>query len=965
MFGNNPIRKEIKDAIIKIKEILGNTRNPISAADIEHTYDDKYSIAAWSTSLSCIGLLNTLEMIGVTPDILEKYRQHHVNGKVVNMQFYNKPSATFLRKEEKQVDSGTTKVEETTNFLGNKSTKTKKIVHTITEYYWKVVDEWKITLFVGSDSTNEETTIFSRAEGTYELKVVGSENNPIKHFREGVKKLKMNFLLNLLNGEKGQLEFKIDRSKDSCRTPRRNEDVKTAFVFMNEFRQFFQYVYTNLQSTTRIESDKVHDNMKDLYSIIQNESVKKALPTGPIMERDGENRLGIMMKMEDVHSILMQHTKDLTNVISKIESITQDEEKYIYNKLMTSYEAKTMFIALHLTVIAKRWMDTMQDIENMLYKQLRDAVGKEISTTSFNEYMRFHNQKMYNEENLPKPFCYAIRRPDHYPEGELSIEYPSGMTKAHMLSSVRKAMNPHMMHFPLNAATNIQFSGDRYLHACVNNQFGSSPGKITNNQFSIHARARQFSSFILMIGTVPTAKKFDVKHAIIIKDKDELQIPLSMETIPTAKEFKEAISSISPEQQRFAKAYRKMQLSSTLFAIAVVQIKPQLEKLLNLPNDSLTKEIQLTQDLMKLFIKYQIPSDLISYDQNNVVNYATSESKMDEGIVTNGNANIALNQVKGHVEKMNNMIADLKEQDIKRKAEVAIAATLDRQSYKKQKVRARGRRSKIESSDDEDEEEDFIQESGMHGMAMGAAFGGGGRMNMRGGPPPPPQAAMMKRRQGQGGGLFGGAATMKGGQGQGGGLFGGTNQNVGQGGNEAGQTSEDLQSGDMDNNNQSIENNTTNVEDYTLLPSLLEKRCTEIDPTAKLRPTIIKVSSGWKKNYKESILSPLASTTLLDSQTKEEKNKAFDLLDALSKSGSISLDAVDLHIVIASTHCFDKTVVDTVIQNNDNPIEQLERSLLIMSSTIQNKNILNLIKNSEINRIKKVSPMLFPSLTNE
>merc|ERR1712093_395290 len=117
---------------------------------------------------------------------------------------------------------------------------------------------------------------------------------------------------------------------------------------------------------------------------------------------------------------------------------------------------------------------------------------------------------------------------------------------------------------------------------------------------------------------------------------------------------------------------------------------------------------------------------------------------------------------------------------------------------------------------------------------------------MRGGPPPLPQAAMMKRGQGQGGG----------------GRFGDTNQNVGQGGNEAGQTSEDLQPGDMNNNNQSIENNTTNVEDYTLLPSLLEKRCTEIDPTAKLRPTIIKVSSGWKKNYKESILSPLASTTL-------------------------------------------------------------------------------------------------------
>ncbi len=129
--------------------------------------------------------------------------------------------------------------------------------------------------------------------------------------------------------------------------------------------------------------------------------------------------------------------------------------------------------------------------------------------------------------------------------------------------------------------------------------------------------------------------------------------------------------------------------SSTLFGVCVLQIKPQLEKLLNLPNDALTKEIALTQvqypfspllwgdiclyclslpndaltkeialtqvcnatyehwsdacvftdmftrkqlsrmnfifkhshcffvsyqDLLKLFIEYQIPSDLISYD---------------------------------------------------------------------------------------------------------------------------------------------------------------------------------------------------------------------------------------------------------------------------------------------------------------------------------------------------------------
>ena len=56
-----------------------------------------------------------------------------------------------------------------------------------------------------------------------------------------------------------------------------------------------------------------------------------------------------------------------------------------------------------------------------------------------------------------------------------------------------------------------------------------------------------------------------------------------------------------------------MQLSSTLFTLCTIQIKPQLEKVLNLKPDSLTKEIKLTQELMELFIDYQIPSDLLSF----------------------------------------------------------------------------------------------------------------------------------------------------------------------------------------------------------------------------------------------------------------------------------------------------------------------------------------------------------------
>jgi hypothetical protein len=146
--------------------------------------------------------------------------------------------------------------------------------------------------------------------------------------------------------------------------------------------------------------------------------------------------------------------------------------------------------------------------------------------------------------------------------------------------------------------------------------------------------------------------------------------------------------------------------------------------------------------------------------------------------------------------------------------------------------------------------------------------------------------------------------------------------------------------------------------DYTTIPTQLEKKYEELDVDGALRPTIINAGNYWTKKSQKSLLAEPATAGMGTNEQGKERSKAFDLLDALTKSGDLSIEHAALHVVIAATHCFDKTLVNTVIQDNVNPIEKVERSSLIVATTIHGVSAPQLLAAGQIERVTLYSPML-------
>lgn len=893
----------MNSALQAARTVLDNNRNPQYPADVPHSYDDKYLLVNYVVNTYLAGQLNALQALGLDKDGLSKLRSW-AKSRSVSLCFEGEERCTFLRKAERKIEPSTEYVDEYKSSSGFKSKWTSKVVKKVTEWFWKFEVEYKLIAVKGSGSSSKEQfTVVSRS-GDCEL-VTTTEDSPLPKVSLITPcKVQITWLLQQL-GDDNAFEFSIDRAVDSCRTPRRNPQVDAAFAASTALSTWATNVNNYIRNKL-IPTQKDHE--LDLAPLSEDTIFSPIVPTFEEGEKKKPDHAAADMLATlpvNADSVLLSYDDANAYLALQKDSITARFESfdklYPLKGLVTPTEARLCAIGNHLSKNAANLADAVEGVEGMLRAQLIGAIGKVIGPVEFANYMRFHNRKVFKEKYAPKPYSYAIRRPEHSPEGTLSIEstLADGSMAEPIFSIVRHSVARAPMRFPISAATEVSFLGDRYLHAWIGHQFSNSSGMTLN----LAARARQFSSFILMVGSIAGAAVFEPKFGIIIQNKDDLKIPLLLEQIPTPKEFRDAIESLSPEQQRFAKAFRSMQLESTLFGVAVIQIKPQLEKLLKLPEDSLTKEIRLTQDLLELFIKYQIPSDLLSYDGQEE---ASCKEKLDV--------------VKGYVKAMFDMIQSKKETEIEEKKQEMvynIAATIA-QPDKLECVRERGSAPKMmkkRKKMDFKRAKSAAKPSAPKPMAVPAPVPQQQQQQQAAAPEPVAEAPPKAPEQ-------------------------------------AGEKPHASVIAD--------EHNDSGCEDFTKYPALLDEKYALLDEDNALRPTIVKPGTTWTKKYQASLLAKPATKTLGTEEQREERNKAFDLLDALSRSGALPVDHAELHVVMAATHCFDKALLETIVQDNVNPIEKVERSTLIVATTVHDLPASELVSPDRIESVRTASPALFP-----
>jgi len=1006
-------------ALQHAKKLLHDTKHCSMAEQIPHSFQDKFGLVEVVTRLSVAAQYNALMiLLGLSPSSIQNLREKsQASKKSVSLRFESEENCEFKFHDQVEQKSH---VHSTTSFSGLSSKKEYTITK-IDRYHWEFSYSYRLFAFLGSDP-KDELVCLTNGTGTYKFFTHSKEPAPrpeahLCHFPD----LNISWLLEHSaqeeegggdlkeEGEEKIIEeaqmgvFSINRFAASCRTPTRNDEIDEAWEFAHKCSEFWEVVrdyfhgnlfpfYTSKTHSPGVGSQvDAADIFVPLLPIFRDALSPETSSASSDLRLSGlslsssslpdidEHQTSALVHHKDRSLELGQQTRLLQlqcrNLAEKVSALKRTLPE-VHANAASQTDGKLAVAGAHMTHICDTFMGCVRYMESLLRKQLIITIGRELTPVDFDNYMLFHNHRIFREEYAPKIMSYQVRTGGRPSEGTFSLLPLTPRTNmSFQRADPYKTFVSHDIprepfQFAINSATNVSVQGERYLHSMVLNSFSGSPGV----GMRLNVRSRPFCNFIVIAGRMTSNQVLDPEIATVVQRKDELDILLKTDPIPAPKAFRDAIASLSPEMQRFAKAYRSMQLSSTLFGVCILEIKPQVERALALPEGSLYKETELMDDVIDLFLEYNIPADLMSFDG-----------------FDSDHPDVKVARVKELVSEIQTMIKTEKEALLPPPPPPSAPSRFS-----------------------------FFGGGGMGGPPPMPGMGGGGPPGRGGGP------------RGRGGGPRGrgGGPRGRGGgpRGRGGGPRGRGGGPVprsargaaprGKGAARGGAPPRpgansapppppaaaggppppppppaaaggpppppsapspapvDAPAPKPESKPQEKKEMTPSLEgvgsslggqdrDITTVPMELDGKFDELDPDGAVRPTIINFDGDWWFKSFESILSPPKVESVGSSDQGKKKNKAFDLLDSITRSGALPYVGGQLHVVTALTHCFEDSLINTLWLESVNPIERVEATGLIAASVIHQASPLDLVVDSAQERIKKYSRGVFDALENE
>ena len=553
---------------------------------------------------------------------------------------------------------------------------------------------------------------------------------------------------------------------------------------------------------------------------------------------------------------------------------------------------------------------SLQYIENIQRETFLSVIGKELDENYISMFMKFYFRKIFKDKYKPKPFMYYIyNNKDSDTEGFITILKKNEIDQNFSDSIDCFVTKYENISIKTNLTSSIQIPlvGEKFIHCYLEHRFSTRNESSFVSQFQLCARAKNFSQFILIIGSCLSHNHIKIQHAIIINNLDDLNVLIELESLETPKAFQKFVSSISKEQQEFANAYRTMQLSESLFVISIIPIQTQLERLLNLPLYSLTN-VQFTEIysiMLKFLVQYQLPSDLFTYQGPKDV---CLQQKIDYILSCVSSVTLLLNTeiLKQQKERL------MKEQEERRKTEQRLREEKQTNMYYSSIIMENNQDMKrcLSSRTNSKANKEFEELLKTLPKKKKNSFFDMFKSSAK------PQNTEIKDEM----------HTTKS-------LFKEDTEPINEPTPDVEQTNND-NSGHQNVEKQAqnlVDSNSCNDFDESQLPFKLDNAFSCFDEDDALHAGSLKISrDSWNRfQSKTGVESKLSDDVL-----KTENSLALDLIDALSRSGNLELINTSTHFISGITHWFDLSLMDTIIQTDVNPISKLKHSGSIIASIL-------------------------------